>query len=132
MAAQEPSKLSETGSTPAARFALRLGLRPIGGSPGSGGVNRLVNSTDRLGVTSRQRAKGLALSVRGQTGSGLPRLVQRRYLHADRGGVQVAVCVAGAGHSSEAMTARVYVHEFEAQRTEEDDRAAVVLEEFVG
>jgi hypothetical protein len=30
------------------------------------------------------------------------------------------------------MTARVYVHEFEAQRSEEDDRAAVELEEFVG
>jgi integrase len=36
------------------------------------------------------------------------------------------------GHSSEAMTARVYVHEFEAQRSEEDDRAAAMLEEFVG
>jgi hypothetical protein len=36
------------------------------------------------------------------------------------------------GHSSEAMTAKAYVHEFEAQRSEEDERAAAMLEEFVG
>jgi integrase len=35
------------------------------------------------------------------------------------------------GHASEAMTARVYVHEFEAQRTEEDDRVAAMLEDYV-
>jgi integrase len=36
------------------------------------------------------------------------------------------------GHASETMTARVYVHEFEAQRSEEDDRAAAMLEDFIG
>jgi integrase len=47
-------------------------------------------------------------------------------------GFKLAYVSRALGHASEAITARAYVHEFEAQRTEEDDRAAAMLDEFIG